>query len=170
MTARLRPLLRFSACPKRFKSALTTEPVTEPLAVYDDNWRAYAACKGQNPSVFFFEDTSPNHEARRLCINCPVRLDCLEYATKYEKEWGVWAGVTARVRLTIRRLMLRTKSSSVQEVLAERPGAVLTMYPAPRRVYRRSPDKPAPISTNEMFLSLIEAAQARQSSGNKSGR
>lgn len=137
-----------------------------PLKNYDPDWRLYAACKGQSPSVFFFEDTSPNHEARRLCITCPVRIDCLEYATEHEKDWGVWAGVTARVRLTLRRLMLRTKTTSVVTLLATKPKAVLAVYPAPRRTYRRNPDKPAPVSTNEMFLSLIEAAKIRHQSYN----
>jgi hypothetical protein len=99
-----------------------------------------------------------------MCYTCPVRIDCLEYATEHEKDWGIWAGVTARVRLTLRRLMQRTKSESVLELLAVKPGAVLSMYPAPRRVYRRNPDKPSPISTNEMFLSLIEAAKIRYQS------
>lgn len=138
--------------------------MAEPLKHFDPDWRDYAACKGENPSVFFFEDTSPNHEARRMCYMCPVRIDCLEYATEHEKDWGVWAGVTARVRLTLRRLMLRTKTKSVVELLATKPNAVLDMYPAPRRTYRRNPDKPSPISTNEMFLSLIEAAKARYQS------
>lgn len=137
--------------------------MTEPLASYTPDWRKHANCRGQNPSVFFFEDTSPNHEARRLCITCPVRLDCLEYATEHEKDWGVWAGVTARVRLTLRRFMLRTKSTSVQELLALEPEVVLEKYPAPKRKYRRNPLKPSPISTNEMFVSLIEAAKIRQS-------
>lgn len=138
--------------------------MAKPLKNYDPDWRRYAACKGESPSVFFFENTSPNHEARRLCVTCPVRLDCLEYATEHEKDWGVWAGVTARVRLTLRRLMLRTKSQSVEELLALKPEAVLTMYPAPRRTYRRDPLKPSPISTNEMFVSLIEAAKVRHQS------
>lgn len=127
----------------------------------DPDWHDYAKCKGVEASVFFFDDTSPNHEARRLCINCPVRIECLEYATEHEKDWGVWAGVTARVRLTLRRLMGRTKTSSVTELLVTKPGAVLLEYPAPRRTYRRNPDKPAPISTNEMFISLIECANER---------
>lgn len=137
--------------------------MTAPLKHFDPDWRKHAACRGESPSVFFFEDTSPNHQARRLCITCPVRLDCLEYAVDAEKDWGVWAGVTARVRLTLRRLMLRTRSETVQELLALKPNTVLDMYPAPRRIYRRSPDKPAPISTNEMFVSLVAAAKARQS-------
>lgn len=137
----------------------------KPLAQYDPNWRTYAACLGEDPSTFFFEDTSPNHQARQLCITCPVRMDCLEYATEHEKDWGIWAGVTARVRLTLRRLMLRTKSKTVQELLAKHPEVVLEMYPAPKRTYRRNPDKPSPISTNEMFVSLVEAAKARSVEG-----
>lgn len=138
--------------------------MTEPLKHFDPDWRDYAACKGESPSTFFFDDTSPNHEARRMCYSCPVRLDCLEYATEHEKDWGIWAGVTARVRLTLRRFIQKTRSQSVEELLALHPEVVLDMYPAPRRVYRRNPDKPSPISTNEMFCSLIEAAKIRHSS------
>ena len=138
--------------------------MAEPLRYFDSDWRKQAACRGEAPSTFFFEDTSPNHQARRLCITCPVRLDCLEYATEHEKDWGIWGGVTARVRLTLRRLMLRTKSGSVQELLALNSEHVLKMYPAPKRTYRRNPDKPSPISTNEMFQALIKAAKVRHSS------
>lgn len=141
--------------------------MAEPLKYYDEDWREHAACKGESPSVFFFEDTSPNHEARRMCYTCPVRIDCLEYATEHEKDWGVWAGVTARVRLTLRRFMLRTKTKSVVELLATKSETVLEMYPAPRRTYRRNPDKPSPISTNAMFLSLIEAAKVRYEAQSK---
>lgn len=132
-----------------------------PLAEHDPDWMDFAACRGKDPSVFFFEDTSPNHEARQLCITCPVRMDCLEYAVEHEKDWGVWAGVTARVRLTLRRFKAQTKSKSVCELLATKPEVVLKNYPPPRRTYRRSPDKPYPISTNEMFQSLIAAAKVR---------
>lgn len=135
-----------------------------PAPHYDTEWRLHAACKGVDLSTFFFEDTSPNHDARRLCVTCPVRLDCLEYATEHEKDWGVWAGLTARVRLTLRRLMNQTKSDSVQELLTKSPKAVLKMYPAPRRQYRRNPNKPSPVSTNEMICSLIEAANVRSQS------
>lgn len=143
---------------------MTAVSVTKPLAHFDPDWRKYAACRGQSPSTFFFEDTSPNHEARRMCTTCPVRIDCLEYATEHEKDWGIWAGVTARVRLTLRRLMLKTKTKTVLELLATKPNAVRKMYPAPRRVYRRNADRPAPISTNAMFESLIEAAKIRYQS------
>ena len=136
----------------------------KPLKNFDKDWRKYAACRGESPSSFFFDDTSPNHQARRLCVSCPVRIDCLEYATEHEKDWGIWAGVTARVRLSLRRLMNKTKTKSVLELLATKPNAVLNMYPATSRVYRRSADKPSPISTHDMFQSLIEAAKIRNNS------
>lgn len=136
----------------------------KPFDYYDPDWRVHAACKGVGTSVFFFEDTSPNHEARHLCVSCPVRLDCLEYATEHEKDWGVWAGVTARVRLTLRRLMKQTKAGSVEELLSKHSGAVLKMYPPPQRQHRQSTTKLYPISTNEMFVKLIEAAKIRNHS------
>lgn len=140
-----------------------SRPATQkPLDHYDEDWRLLASCRGAPPSMFFFEDTSPNHDARRMCYTCPVRLDCLEYAVENEKDWGIWAGVTARVRLTLRRLMAKTKTGSVEELLATKPNVVLKLYPAPRRTYRRNPDKPAPIPTNAMFKSLIEAAKIRR--------
>lgn len=132
-----------------------------PLDYYTPDWRKYAACKGQHPSVFFFEDTTPDHTARRLCLTCPVRLDCIEYATEHEKDWGVWAGMTARVRLMIRRLMAKTRAKTVQQLLVNVPRSVLSEYPAPKRKYRRVTAKQPPVSTHDMFKSLIEAANIR---------
>lgn len=136
----------------------------KPDPQHDPEWMKRGACKGEPTTTFFFEDTSPNHRARHLCLRCPVRLDCLEYATENEKDWGVWAGVTARVRLTLRRLMNRTSTNSVEELLATKSDVVLKMYPAPLRQRRRSPDKLTPVSTNEMFVSLVEAAKVRRQS------
>jgi hypothetical protein len=141
--------------------------MTAPLDYFDPNWRDHASCKGEDTAVFFFEDTSPNYRARELCITCPVRLDCLEYATEHEKDWGVWAGFTARVRLTFRRLVRNTRSSSVQELLVLHPNVVIDKYPPPRRIYRRNADKLSPISTNAMILSLMEAAKIREEAEKK---
>lgn len=131
---------------------------------HDPEWRGRSACQDEPLSTFFSEDTSPNHRARHLCITCPVRLDCIEYATEHEKDWGVWAGMTARVRLTLRRLMNRTGSESVEELLTEHSEVVLKMYPAPLRKRRKTKGKISPIPTNEMVLSLIEAARVRRQS------
>lgn len=43
-------------------------------------------------------------EAKRICGNCPVRLDCLQYALDTEERFGVWGGsdeVTRRWALSV---------------------------------------------------------------------
>lgn len=44
------------------------------------------------------KDLSYISEARRLCRQCPVRKDCLEYALSFpaSDQHGVWAGLTPR--------------------------------------------------------------------------
>jgi hypothetical protein len=44
------------------------------------------------------KDLSYITEARRLCRQCPVRKECLEYALSFpaSDQHGVWAGLTPR--------------------------------------------------------------------------
>ena len=41
--------------------------------------------------------------AERICGNCPVRAECLEYALKFRIEHGVWGGASERERRRILR-------------------------------------------------------------------
>jgi len=65
------------------------------------------------PESFYPEDFgSPNEErskynetmrsaikvAKKLCAQCPIKQECLEYAVEAEEEWGIWGGLTARER------------------------------------------------------------------------
>lgn len=45
----------------------------------------------------FFEETNIS-EAKKICKECPVREECLEYALIYLIPDGVWGGVSARKR------------------------------------------------------------------------
>lgn len=64
-------------------------------------WYARAACKGQSHVFFPSGRGSPNPEPKRICSECPVREECLEFsielAQKYETH-GVWAGLTKNER------------------------------------------------------------------------
>lgn len=42
-------------------------------------------------------------EAKRVCRNCPVRLECLEYALDIKEEYGIWGGLTPGERRKIPR-------------------------------------------------------------------
>ena len=60
------------------------------------SWKESAACRGQDPRLFFSFDTV--HAARDVCFGCPVSDECGEYRLEVESLFGVgalgvWAGV-----------------------------------------------------------------------------
>jgi WhiB family redox-sensing transcriptional regulator len=65
-------------------------------------WRDEAACKAQGVALFFSRrDTNQNAEALAFCKSCPVRAECLSYATDVEGDglrYGVFGGVQASDR------------------------------------------------------------------------
>ena len=71
-------------------------------------WRQRAACRDSDPDLFFpIGDTGPAVEhaeaAKAVCRQCPVRVDCLEYALISNQEAGVWGGATEEERRQLRR-------------------------------------------------------------------
>ena len=70
-------------------------------------WRDLALCAEESPEIFFPVFGDPAIEARVLCANCPVRLECLQYATEAD-EYGIWGGLNREQRCT------RSVSSTVR--------------------------------------------------------
>ena len=66
-------------------------------------WMEEAACKGQPTETFFPHAGSSIFRARALCLGCPVRSQCLDYALADYELSGVWGGTTERERERIRR-------------------------------------------------------------------
>jgi len=63
-----------------------------PLA----DWRLAAACRDIGPGSFFpAGNVGPADaqaaEAERICVACPVRTPCLDWAIKYRQDHGIWA-------------------------------------------------------------------------------
>jgi WhiB family redox-sensing transcriptional regulator len=69
----------------------------------DYDWMLRAKCRGATPSEFFPSDGVGVEFAQRICGNCPVRVECLEYALKFRIEHGVWGGASERERRRILR-------------------------------------------------------------------
>jgi len=66
-------------------------------------WQA-AACKGIDTELFYLDSSESlayNNDLRKICRNCPIYSECLEYAVWGEWE-GFWAGTTATDRKRIR--------------------------------------------------------------------
>jgi len=77
----------------------TKTPKTPPETT-TKHWSNDALCKDKTHMMFPREhkDLSYISEARRLCRQCPVRRECLEYALQFpaSDQHGVWAGLTPR--------------------------------------------------------------------------
>jgi WhiB family transcriptional regulator, redox-sensing transcriptional regulator len=68
----------------------TTEPSRE--------WMAYGNCANLTPAVFFSSHGGGVEAARWICVDCPVRSQCLEYALANRIGDGVWGGTSERER------------------------------------------------------------------------
>lgn len=65
-------------------------------------WAADAACKGHTAAMFPVKG-QPAAPGRTLCDGCPVRLDCLDWATTVPADQGgIIAGTTERERQRMR--------------------------------------------------------------------
>ncbi|ANW63780.1 transcriptional regulator WhiB2 [Mycolicibacterium murale] len=83
-----------SLVPDRFES----EP--EPA---DDQWQERALCAQTDPEAFFPEKGGSTREAKRICLGCDVKNECLEYALANDERFGIWGGLSERERRRIKR-------------------------------------------------------------------
>jgi WhiB family redox-sensing transcriptional regulator len=72
----------------------------QPLA-----WMLDGRCASTDPEAFFPGKGRPDQvrAAKRVCLNCDVRSECLTFALDNEEQFGIWGGKTARELRKIRR-------------------------------------------------------------------
>ena len=72
------------------------------LVIPEAEWRESAACL-PHPAILFFgmdenegaaERHSREQEAKRICTECGVRAECLDYALTTREAYGIWGGLT----------------------------------------------------------------------------
>jgi WhiB family redox-sensing transcriptional regulator len=76
------------------------------LATEDRDWQDLAACRDLTPVGFYSDDLDDITAAKRLCLSCPVRRECLDTAVANREPAGVWGGhlfVDGRIVLHKRR-------------------------------------------------------------------
>lgn len=59
----------------------------------DLSWRAEALCAQTDPEAHYPEAGGTAVPAKRTCMACPVRRQCLDHAINAEETWGVWGGL-----------------------------------------------------------------------------
>ncbi len=56
------------------------------------------------PQLFVFpEKGGSTREAKRVCLSCDVRSECLEYALAHDERFGIWGGLSERERRRLKR-------------------------------------------------------------------
>ena len=67
-------------------------------------WQERARCRDHDPEIFFPEKGGSSREAKRICSECPVRIECLNYALRRDERYGVWGGMSERERRRLKRM------------------------------------------------------------------
>ena len=49
-------------------------------------------CHVGDPDLWFAEAPADLEQAKALCMDCPIRRECLASALEREEPWGVWGG------------------------------------------------------------------------------
>ena len=73
-------------------------------------WHKDALCAQTDPEMFFPEGNESTKEAKKICGQCSVRGDCLEYALKNSETYGIWGGLTTGERARLRRTKIGARS------------------------------------------------------------
>jgi len=78
-----------------------------PREVTVADWRDLAACRGEDPELFFppgSGEAAPGRitTAKAVCRRCPVRSECLRWALDVENQHGICGGTTQHERSMLR--------------------------------------------------------------------
>jgi WhiB family transcriptional regulator, redox-sensing transcriptional regulator len=84
------------------------ETIVNELDVLDDEsgelaWQERALCAQTDPEAFFPEQGGSTREAKRVCLSCDVRGECLEYALAHDERFGIWGGLSERERRKLKK-------------------------------------------------------------------
>lgn len=66
-------------------------------------WQERALCAQTDPEAFFPEKGGSTREAKKVCLGCEVRAECLEYALANDERFGIWGGLSERERRKLKR-------------------------------------------------------------------
>ena len=82
-------------------------PVLPLFGAVDDDvamsWQERALCAQTDPEAFFPEKGGSTREAKKVCLGCEVRGECLEYALAHDERFGIWGGLSERERRKLKK-------------------------------------------------------------------
>jgi WhiB family redox-sensing transcriptional regulator len=94
------------------KRRTTPAPRADFQETSDHTWRTRAACRTEEPDLFFpIGNTGiallQIEEAKAVCRRCPVMDSCLQWALETGQDFGVWGGMSEDERRNMLRRAAR---------------------------------------------------------------
>ena len=69
----------------------------------DQPWADQARCEREDPALFFLEKGESPKPAKKLCAECLVCEECLDWAITTHEDFGIRGGLTEKQRRVIQR-------------------------------------------------------------------
>lgn len=85
----------------------------------ETHWRELASCRDHTDNLFFpVGETGTAVRAiamaKAVCRDCPVGLDCLNYAVSTGQRFGIWGGMDENERRHLRRRWVASQRSAAE--------------------------------------------------------
>ena len=89
------------------------------LKEFTMDWRHEAACRDEDPELFFpIGNTGPAlaqiEEAKKVCNRCEVKEACLAWALESGQDAGVWGGLSEDERRALKRRAARNRARMME--------------------------------------------------------
>jgi WhiB family redox-sensing transcriptional regulator len=68
-----------------------------------EQWYSQALCAQTDPDAFYPEKGGSTAEAKKICLRCPVKQKCLQWALDHDERFGIWGGLSDRERRRLAR-------------------------------------------------------------------
>lgn len=86
-----------------------------------EGWRNHASCLHSDPDLFFPTPGAVNcaettARAKRICGACPVAASCLRWALDHDMRSGIWGGMSAEERRSLKRRLMRGGRRTVERL------------------------------------------------------
>ena len=91
------------------------------------NWRLSAACRDEDPRLFFHETGEPSQfrqfreaRAKAICNSCPVQLRCLVFRLSFKDQLdeAIWAGKDGEERKALRHAWIKRQQRAEAQAAA----------------------------------------------------
>lgn len=93
----------------------------------DEKWRRDALCSQSDPDAFFPEKGGSTADAKKVCAQCGVRAQCLDYALRADERFGVWGGLSTTERDNFIKSAAAAHRTAAQAKKQERDALIVAM-------------------------------------------